>query len=137
MNPNAIRWEVPLLSTVSVEATIRYRDGITAVVAGIPHADRLLTEALGLDPGFLLAQVGLAVARTVDGAPYSPPGSSGARAVTRGERQHAEVVRTALSNEVVRAADLRREHLVEFPGDLLIVWLPVLAVRLGLGPAVR
>ncbi len=24
------------------------------------------------------------------------------------------------------ATDLRREHLLEYPGDLLIVWLPVL-----------
>ena len=47
----------------------------------------------------------------------------------RGERQHVEIVNTALAGGATHAADLRREHLLEFPGDLLIVWLPVLQPR--------
>ena len=46
--------------------------------------------------------------------------------MTRAERQHREVVHTTLAGDVRHAADLRREHLLEFPGDVLIVWLPVL-----------
>ena len=48
--------------------------------------------------------------------------SSSAR-LTRGERQHLEVVRALLGDDPGRADDLRREHLAEFPGDLLVVWL--------------
>ena len=44
--------------------------------------------------------------------------------LTRGERQHQEIIRAALRGDVAHAADLRRVHLLEFPGDVLIVWLP-------------
>ena len=126
MTPNAIRWEVPPLSTKSVDAAIHYRDGIAALVSGIANADRLLGAAVELDPGFLLARVGLAVCDVVAGAPYAAPEIPDG-VVARGERQHAEIVQTSLCGDGRRATDLRREHLLEFPGDLLIVWLPTLA----------
>jgi len=126
MTPNAIRWEVPPLTTTSVEAAIHYRDGIAALVAGIANADRQLVAATTLDPGFLLAHIGHAVADVVDGARYVPPPATSSP-VTRAERQHAEVVAATLGGDCHHARDLRREHLLEFPGDLLIVWLPVLA----------
>lgn len=126
MTPNAIRWDVPPLSTRSVAAAIHYRDGIAALVSGIATADPLLLAAVAADPDFLLARVGIAVSAAVGGAAYVPPPMTPGLA-TRGERQHAEVVRTALAGDGRRAGDLRREHLLEFPGDLLIVWLPVVA----------
>ncbi|MET0324976.1 MAG: hypothetical protein ABW219_07125 [Ilumatobacteraceae bacterium] len=126
MTPNAIRWEVPPLTTTSVEAAIHYRDGIAALVAGIASADQQLLAATTIDPGFLLAHIGRAVADATGGAPYVPPPTSSSL-VTRGERQHAEIVAVTLCGDVHRARDLRREHLLEFPGDLLIVWLPMLA----------
>jgi hypothetical protein len=125
MTPNAIRWEAPFLSTASVQAAIHYRDGITALVSGTSNADRLLAAALALDPGFVLADIALGVARTVAGEPYSPaplPSRLG-----RGERQHAETVEAMLAGDGNHGTDLRREHLLEFPGDVLIVWLPVAA----------
>ena len=125
MTPNAIRWEVPTLSTTSVEAAIRYRDGIAALVAGIANADRLLAAATTLDPGFLLAHIGVAVADVAAGANYAAPSALGI--ASRGERQHAEVVAATFGGDCRRARDLRREHLLEFPGDVLIVWLPALA----------
>jgi hypothetical protein len=124
MTPNAIRWEVPPLSTASVQAAIHYRDGIAALVCGSANAARLLAAAVALDPEFVLAKVGLAVSQVVDGDRYvalALPATIG-----RGERQHAETVQTALTGDPGHAADLRREHLLEFPGDVLIVWLPVL-----------
>jgi hypothetical protein len=124
MTPNAIGWEAPPLSTKSVDAAIRYRDGITALVSGRGDADVALASAVALDPAFLLAHVGLAVQRASCGAVYAaPPVHPG---VSRGERQHAEVVLSSFGDDRRHAADLRREHLVEYPGDLLIVWLPVL-----------
>lgn len=102
-----------------------YRDGIAALVSGIANADQLLNAAIAIDPGFVLAHVGLAVSRVVAGGAYVPSAIP-PRAICRGERQHAEIVSTMLTGDRRHAADLRREHLVEFPGDLLIVWLPAL-----------
>ena len=125
MTLDPVRWEGPPLSTASVEATAHYRHGIAALVSGIANAEQSLDAAIAIDPGFVLAHVGLAVSRVVDGEPFVPwvlPGSG----IGRGERQHAEIVRTMLTGDRRHAADLRREHLLEFPGDLLIVWLPAL-----------
>jgi len=125
MTPNAIRWEVPPLSTASVQAAIHYRDGIAALVSGMANADRLLSAAAALDPGFVLAYVGLDVCMVASGGRYEPKRPEYGQ-IGRGERQHAEVVHTVLCGDYVHAVDLRREHLMEFPGDLLIVWLPML-----------
>jgi hypothetical protein len=124
MTPNATGWIAPPLSTTNVEATMHYRDGIAAVVAGLAHADRVLATALVIEPTFFLADVGLAVTRAVRGGRYVAPEPSGT--VSRPERQHAEVVRTFFTGDCQHASDLRREHLLEFPGDVLIVWLPTL-----------
>jgi hypothetical protein len=125
MTPNAIRWEAPPLSTASVQAAIHYRDGVAALVSGLANADRLLAAAVALDPGFVLADVALAVVRTIAGERYLPtplPPRLG-----RGERQHAETVAAMLVGDGDHGVDLRREHLLEFPGDVLIVWLPMVA----------
>ena len=129
MRPNAIRWEVPPLSTSSVHAAILYRDGIAALVSGMSSAEPLLAEAVSLDRDFLLADVGLSVCQVAAGGAYRAP-TVRRGGVQRGERQHAEVVDTMLGGDGRRGVELRREHLVEYPGDLLIVWLPML------GPAV-
>jgi hypothetical protein len=125
MTPNAIRWDAPALSTASVQAAIHYRDGVTALVSGVAHADRLLAAAVALDPGFVLADIALAVARAITGRAYAatplPP------RLSRGERQHAETVDAMLGGDGDHGADLRREHLQEYPGDVLIVWLPLVA----------
>lgn len=58
----------------------------------------------------------------MDGEPYSAPMPT--RRLHRWERQHGEIIRVAMTGDAARAADLRREHLVEYPTDLLIAWLP-------------
>ena len=128
MARNVICWEGPPLSTPSAEAVIHYRDGIAALVSGRANADRLLDAAITIDQRFLLAHVGRAVCDVVAGASYAGPRGDQS-AIGRGERQHAEVVLTTLTGDCGHARDLRREHLLEFPGDLLIVWLPVLATH--------
>ena len=123
-------WAVPSLSSESAEAIRHYRNGVASLVSGTTHARQLLTTAIAIDPDFALARVALTVALVADGRPYEAPAVIEA-AMTRAERQHREVVHTALAGDVRHAADLRREHLLEFPGDVLIVWLPVLAPRLA------
>jgi hypothetical protein len=125
MSPIAIRWDTPLLSTSSLTAAEHYRDGIAALVSGGAHARGLLAAAVRCDAGFVLAHVGLAVTRTLAGEPYLVP-EIPSGTVERGERQHAEIVRAWLRGDVRRAADLRREHLLEYPGDVLVVWLAAL-----------
>jgi hypothetical protein len=118
------RWTSLRPTTTNAAALAAYHDGLAALVAGSGHADALLGAAVDLDPDFLLAQVALAVAEVVRGRAYDAPALP--PAASRGERQHAEVVRTTLQGDPRRAADLRREHLLEFPGDLLVVWLPAI-----------
>jgi hypothetical protein len=118
-------WPAPALTAISSEAIVCYRRGIAALVAGTAYADTLLAAALAADPDFYLSRLGLSVAHTVVGRPFvAPPSTS---KITRGERQHAEIVRSTFAGAVRHANDLRREHLLEYPGDLLIVWLPSLA----------
>jgi hypothetical protein len=120
------RWSTPSLSTDSAEAAERYREGIAALVSGAPHAGRVLDAAVIADDHFVLAHVARGVIDVMQGRPFPilPTG-----ATTRGERQHTEVVRTMLAGDGHHGADLRREHLLEFPGDLLIVCLPMLVDR--------
>ncbi len=115
-------WLSPPLSSRQPLALSLYRDGIATLIAGAPFASALLRRALNVDPGFVLARVGLAVAVAVDGHPFVT--HLDAPAPTRGERQHEEIVKAAFCGDLAHAADLRRVHLLEFPGDVLIVWLP-------------
>ena len=77
------------------------------------------------DPNFALARVALALAVEARGltaehhecADRADPTSAGA---TRRERQHIEVIRLVLSGERERAAVLGREHVREFPNDVLV-----------------
>jgi hypothetical protein len=121
---NRPAWATPVLSTSDPAALAAYQQGIAALVAGAALAVDLLRDALAIDASFFLGQVALAAAEALDGRPFrsiAPPAS-----VRRGERQHAEIVHATFAGDADHAADLRREHLVEFPGDLLIVSLPVL-----------
>jgi hypothetical protein len=124
VRPDDEAWNPPPLSTANRTASASYRHGIAALVAGAPDAEDLLGEAVATDPTFVLASIGLAVAKTVAGHPFVPP--EWTTGMLRGERQHAEIVEAALTGDDRRSSDLRREHLLEYPGDLLIVWLPAL-----------
>jgi hypothetical protein len=122
VTPAASGWASPVLTTSDRAAAQAYRRGVAALVAGSPDAEEHLTRALGIDADLYLARVAVSVARHLDGDPPQrlprPP-----RGVSRGERQHAEVVAAVLDGHVARADDLRREHLIEYPGDLLVDWI--------------
>lgn len=130
MITNGPVWPRFTVSTSNLDAIVCYDRGVVALVAGVPHADVHFAESIGLDAGFFLGLVGLAVTDFVKGRAYvAPPPRT---PTTRGERQHAEIVEAALADrDWARAADLRREHLLEHPGDLLVVWLPVIALDRG------
>jgi hypothetical protein len=124
-------WSVPPLSTPYDEAVDAYRAGVGALVAGLPGAGRHLERVVDIDPNFLMGRAALAAAAAMSGSSGHVLGPSGGH-VSRGERQHVEIVTAALAGDP-RAVDLRREHLREYPGDLLIVWLPIAFTHLVQG----
>jgi hypothetical protein len=92
-------------------------------------------EAVALDPGFALGYAGLAVANDDNGG---EPGTTAhaitqarrrTRGISRRERQHVAIVDQALTGHLARASGLAREHLLEFPGDVMV--LHVVARRCG------
>jgi hypothetical protein len=103
---------------------LRYRAGIVSLVAGAPHAVDHLQAAVVADPAFQLAHVALAAALAARGEEFVRPPLVGP--VSRAERHHIEIIEAMCSGDRVRAMDLRREHLLEHPGDLLVVWIPFL-----------
>jgi hypothetical protein len=117
-------WRSPPLTTTVDLAVASYRRGIAALVAGATHATESLQAAVTADPGFHLARIGLAVAGAVTGEPFERPGDTGA--LSMAERHHVEIVDALCRGDRVRAMDLRREHLLEYPADLLIVWAPLI-----------
>jgi hypothetical protein len=115
-------WPPPPVASRDRAAVGRYEVAVAALVAGAPHAGPLLDELVAMHADFALGQAARAVRARQRGVPFVEPVVTAG--LTRAERQHLEVVRTWLAGDAVRATDLRREHLAEFPGDLLIVWLP-------------
>jgi hypothetical protein len=113
------------VSTHSVASAIAYASGVDLLLVSSPHAQSVLRNAVEADPHFELARVALdcalATARKqaesplIDRSRCSATGAS-----TRRERQHIEVVRLVLSGDRDRAAVLGREHLREFPDDVLV-----------------
>jgi hypothetical protein len=118
-----ITWRAPQLSSDSVLAIQNYREGVVELVAGTGRAVALLDVARRADPLFALARVDHAI---LTGLAVDVPDGA---ATTRGERQHIETVRLWQRGDPQRARDLRREHLLEFAGDLVVVVLPLLLVR--------
>src|SRR5262249_32057514 len=106
-------WPPPPVASRDRAAVGRYGGAVAALVADAPHAGPLLDEVVAEPPDFALGRAARAVWAAQRGAAFAePPAAVG---LTRGERQHLEVVRTWLAGDVVRAGDLRREHLAEFP----------------------
>jgi len=128
MSSNDHAWRSPALSTSADAAVRSYRQGIAALIAGAPHSQRALEQALTADSGFALAHVGLAVARFAHGERFEPPPLSTLQ-MSRAEQHHAEIVEALCRGDRGHAADLRREHLLEYPADLLVVWAPNLHPR--------
>lgn len=111
------------VSTRSAASAAAYAQGVELLVGLSPEATSLLRTAVRSDPHFELARVALACALAARGMPAEAPRcdcSPSCRATTRRERQHIEVLRLVLSGERERVAVLGREHLREFPSDILV-----------------
>jgi hypothetical protein len=115
-----------VITTSSAVAAVRYAGGVELLVGSSPDAIAMLLAAVGADPAFGVALAALAWASSEqDGAAAAaldPLARSVAASssVTRRERQHIEIVLTALRGDRERANGLGSEHLREFPADALI-----------------
>jgi len=108
-----------------LEAALAYNQGVDLLLISSPTAASTLRIAVEADPEFELARVALACALAIadniaDCALPQGWFRSAAIVSTRRERQHVEVVRLVLSGDRDRAAVLGREHLREFPSDVLV-----------------
>lgn len=92
---------------------------IARLVGGDPLAPVLIRAAAEGHPGSFAALSALAVIGT------DPEDLRRARllARTRRERQHAAIIEESLTGDPNRARVLAREHLAEFPDDIVISWL--------------
>ncbi|HEX2783949.1 MAG TPA: hypothetical protein VHN36_10210 [Ilumatobacteraceae bacterium] len=121
-----------VITTDAASAAYAYSRGIQLLITSSVDAEALLRDAVTADPNFALAWVALALAFGARGlaaehhecADRADTTLAGA---TRRERQHIEVIRLTLSGHRDRAAVLGREHLSEFPNDVLVSY--VLASR--------
>jgi hypothetical protein len=114
-----------VITTDSASAAHAYSRGIQLLIASPVDAEIVLRDALTADPNFALARVALDLALDARGlaaehdesADQADTTSAGG---TRRERQHIEVIRLVLSGGRDRAAVLGREHVREFPKDVLV-----------------
>ena len=114
-----------VITTDAASAAHAYSRGIQLLITSSAEAEAALRDAVRADPNFALARVALDLAIDARGlaaeehewADRADTTSAGA---TRRERQHIEVIRLVLSGERERAAVLGREHLLEFPNDVLV-----------------
>jgi hypothetical protein len=113
------------VSTRSFASAVAYTRGLDLLLVSSPEAESALRTSVEADPDFELARVALACALVTADKPAKSAlcdRSRGSAAIvpTRRERQHIEVIRLVLSGERYRAAVLGREHLREFPSDILV-----------------
>jgi hypothetical protein len=103
---------------------------VTALLADrLPAAATAFRLSVTEDPCFAMGHAGLAL--TLDLSDLDDAGRNDAldaverartcsRRVSRCERHHVEVVALALQRRIARASALGREHLVEFPDDVVV-----------------
>jgi hypothetical protein len=115
-----------VITTNSAAAAARYVDGVELLLSASPDANAMLQASVAADPAFGVALAALALCSAgqagtdtahIDALTVHVAGSA---SVTRRERQHIEIVVTALRGDPERALALGSEHLREFLGDALI-----------------
>lgn len=118
-----------VITTDAAEAAQAYSRGIQLLITSSVEAESLLRDAVAADPHFALAWVALALAVGAPGLgaehrQFTDRVDTTLAGATRRERQHIEVIRLVLGGgDRDRAAVLGREHLREFPRDILVSYV--------------
>ena len=113
------------ISTPYASAAAHYRDGMDRSLAGDAGAEEAFAAAVKVDDGFALAYISLARALQFRGAgKEARVAATRARELAAGttarERQHINAIATAVDGNPVRALELTREHVAEYPCDATV-----------------
>lgn len=112
------------LSTASADATRAYVEGVDRFLAAHAGPEECFDRAIIADPGFALAHIGLARSLQLQGrGALAQAAAARARdlggSLDRRERQHVEALGLAVAGQGARALALIREHVAEFPRDVM------------------
>src|SRR5580698_211808 len=117
-----------VLSTTSPAAVESYCTFVDHMISSRNGAKEHLGAALEVDDGFALARIGDAFLQFVGGQADEAKRSAaeavrlGAGATAR-ERSHIEAFASRINGEAVRSSELFRQHLAEYPRDVLAVFI--------------
>ena len=119
------RYGLPI-STNSIAAANYLVEGLDLALEQNFEPERKFQQAVEADEGFALAYVGLAYsrmvgARPVDARKFVQLAKSLAPGTTRREQQQIEIIDLWINGKGSESLGLIREHLVEFPRDMLMV----------------
>src|SRR3974377_1832401 len=118
------RYGLPV-TTTSESAAAAYRDGMDRILSAWIGAGELLDQAIAEDPGFALAYIARArvhqiYAEAADARAKAAQARSLAVKLTKRERQHIEIIATAIEGRSAAALSGAEQHLEEFPRDALV-----------------
>ena len=129
------RYGLPI-TTSSTLAAERYVEGLDLMLSQNFGAEDKFQQTIEADEGFAVAHGALAMMLTlranIAGAKASAEHArSLAQSVSRRERQHVESIALFVNGEGRRAYALIREHIAEFPRDILLLRLAQRLFSLG------
>ena len=119
------RYDLPM-STGSVLAAERYVDGTDLLLSLVFGSEERYRKAIEADEGFALAHGALAYRLMYEGKMKEAKASANrarslASGASRRERQHVEAISLMIEGPGPRALAYIREHLVEYPRDVLLL----------------
>jgi tetratricopeptide (TPR) repeat protein len=118
------RYGLPI-STGSEVAAVAYRDGLDRILSAWTGAGEALDRALVDDPDFALAYIARARVHQIYGEAVEARAKAAharrlAGRTTKRERQHVEIIASAIEGQPKAALVAAEEHLDEFPRDALV-----------------
>jgi DNA-binding GntR family transcriptional regulator len=114
------------ISTVSDVAAVAYRDGLDRILSAWTGAGEALDRALLEDPDFALAYIARARVHQIYGQTIGARAKAAharnlATRTTKRERQHVEIIASAIEGQPKAALAAAEQHLDEFPRDALVL----------------
>ena len=118
------RYGLPL-TTTSEAAAVAYREGLDRILSAWVDAGAVLEQAIAEDPGFALAYIARARVHQIygeaaDAHAKAKQARSLAAKLTKRERQHVEIIASAIEGQSAAALNGAEQHLAEFPRDALV-----------------
>ena len=118
------RYGLPV-TTASETAAAAYREGLDRILSAWVGAGELLEQAITEDPSFALAYIARArvhqiYAEAADARAKAAHARSLAANLTKRERQHIEIIASAIEGQSAAALQGAEQHLEEFPRDALV-----------------